>query len=101
MTTTSHSEPLLSVPKFAGRVGVSPYTVRKWIKAGALTAIDINMGGKLPVYRIPEGQLEDILTRASISPDPDREEHPEKSGGSGDGVSGGSPNADGTEPARD
>jgi len=99
MTPTSPSEPLLSVPKFAGRVGVSPYTVRKWIRAGVLTAIDINMGGKLPVYRIPEAQLEDILTRAAIFPEAGSGEHPEAGGATGNGVSGGVPDTDGQKQA--
>jgi|DEB0MinimDraft_3_1074331.scaffolds.fasta_scaffold155114_2 hypothetical protein len=101
MTTTSHSEPLLSVPKFASRVGVSPYTVRKWIKAGAIRAFDINLGGKLPVYRIPEGQLENIIERSSLPTAEGFESDPAASGGTGDGVSGGVPDPDGPVEAGD
>jgi excisionase family DNA binding protein len=63
MTATSPSDPLLSVPKFAERIGVSPYTVRKWIKSGRLSAVNINIGGQLPVYRIAESQIEEIVKR--------------------------------------
>ena len=101
MTSTSPSEPLLSVPKFASRVGVSPYTVRKWIKAGAIRAFDINLGGKLPVYRIPESQLENIIERSTLPTAEGFKTDPEASGGTGDGVSGGVPNPDGEVQSRD
>jgi len=61
MTSPSEPDPLLSVPQFATKIGVSAYTVRKWIKGGKLPAVDINIGGKLPVYRIPESELEEIV----------------------------------------
>ena len=57
-TTTSHSDRLLTVAEFASRIGVSPYTVRKWIKKSQLPAVDLNVGGKLRVYRIPEAQID-------------------------------------------
>jgi len=70
MTVTSPSDPLLSVPKFAERIGVSPYTVRKWIKSGKLEAVNINIGGKLPVYRIAESKLDEIVKRIGCQGEP-------------------------------
>ncbi len=68
-TTTSHSDRLLTVAEFASRIGVSPYTVRKWIKKSQLPAVDLNVGGKLRVYRIPEAQIEAISGRIKITDD--------------------------------
>ena len=87
---TSHSEPMLSVPQFAKRLGVSEYTVRKWIKQSAIRAVNINIGGKLPVYRIEGDQIEAVVNRIKLQKEP----APDNSGG--DGVSGGQPHD--TEP---
>lgn len=87
---TSHSEPMLSVPQFAKRLGVSEYTVRKWIKQSAIRAVNINIGGKLPVYRIEGDQIEAVVNRIKL------QKEPAPDNGGGDGVSGGQPND--TEP---
>jgi len=70
-TTTSRSDGnrLLTVAEVAGRIGVTPYTVRKWIKGGQLSAVDLNAGGKLCVYRVPEDQIEEISRRIQIIDD--------------------------------
>ena len=72
MQTTSHSDRLLTVAEFASQIGVSPYTVRKWIKKNQLEAVDLNVGGKLRVYRIPEAQIEKIGGRIKITDDSEK-----------------------------
>lgn len=86
MTSPSERMKHLSVPEFARAVGVSPYTVRKWVKSLELHAININTGGRLPVYRIPEWEVEATIKRISTKTEP------ETGDSGGYGVSGGSPN---------
>ena len=86
--TSPSDGPMLSVPQFAKRIGVSQYTVRKWIKQSAIRAVNINIGGKLPVYRIGGDQIEAVINRIEL------QEKPSADNSGGDGVLGGSPGND-------
>ncbi len=73
MTTSpsdeNHRVNLLGVSAFAERLGVSSYSVRKWVKSGQVRAIDLNAGGKLRVYRIPETEIDSIKEKIDINND--------------------------------
>ena len=52
-----------TVPEVADRLEVAEATVRQWIKAGALRAIDIGKG-----WRISDTDLSQFLTTRETSP---------------------------------
>jgi len=64
---TSPSDRLLTVAEFAGALGVSSYTVRKWIRQKEVSALNMNLGGKLPVYRIKENEIDRIRGRIEVN----------------------------------
>ena len=69
---TSPSDRLLTVAEFASTLGVSSYTVRKWIRQKEVSAMNMNLGGKLPVYRIKENEIDRIKGRIEVNhPDPE------------------------------
>jgi len=64
---TSPSERLLTVSEVSASLGVSPYTIRKWIRQGQINAFNMNLNGKLPVYRIKEDQIDRIKGKMEIN----------------------------------
>jgi excisionase family DNA binding protein len=59
----TNTEELLSLPEAAERLGVSIYTVRRWIKDGKLRAF---RPGK--EYRVQEADLEEFLAAREVRP---------------------------------
>lgn len=65
----SQDEPMLTVKQVARRINVDEATVRRWIQAGTLRAV--NVGGRLrPEYRIRPSDLDDFISnRETDKPD--------------------------------
>lgn len=60
-------EKLLTVQEVAQHLRVNEATVRRWIKIGALDAIELPHTGKREVYRIRQSTLNSILKYLHIS----------------------------------
>lgn len=57
----SQEEPMLNVKQVARRMNVDEATVRRWIQAGILRAI--NIGRLRPEYRIRPSDLDDFISK--------------------------------------
>ncbi len=55
----SQDEPMLTVKQVARRMSVDEATVRRWIQAGTLRAV--NLGRIRPEYRIRPSDLDDFI----------------------------------------
>jgi excisionase family DNA binding protein len=67
-------ERLYTVNEVAERVRVDPTTVRRWIRHGLITCIDLPHTGSRVGRRIPQSTLDGILTSLPALPS-DKEEH--------------------------
>jgi excisionase family DNA binding protein len=59
---------LLRVPEVAGRLRLSRRTVLGYIRAGALEAINVGQGSRLPAYRVSEAALDRFLADRAVKP---------------------------------
>jgi excisionase family DNA binding protein len=66
---------LLSPPKIAKELKVSPDTVRGWIKSGALAAVNLGVAKKKPRRRVSRDSLNAFLATRAVEgkrPQPQR-----------------------------
>lgn len=59
---------LATVKDVASRYAVSPNKIRKWVKAGALVAIDVATGGGVPRFRFTQEALDKFEASRSTRP---------------------------------
>ena len=73
--STGTEPEMLSPPEVAQRYGVSPDTVRRWIAAGQLPAVNVGQGQRRPRYRVSaEGLKEfDAKRPARVAPEAPRQ----------------------------
>ena len=65
--------PFLTPPAIAAQLGVTPETVRGWIVAGQLRAVNLaSRGCRRPRYRIAPEWLDDFLASRTVTPPPKR-----------------------------
>jgi hypothetical protein len=68
-TATKSTDPVLSVPMIAKRYRVKEDTVRAWIKANLLPAVDVsNPASQRPLWRVSEADLIEFRKRRSPQP---------------------------------
>jgi excisionase family DNA binding protein len=59
---------LLRIPEVAARLRLSRRTVLDKIRAGALEAINVGQGSRLPAYRVSEAALDRFLAERTVKP---------------------------------
>ena len=52
-----------TVREFARALGISPATVREWIKAGKVNALEVSSGSGRKSYRIHRSEVEEVFRR--------------------------------------
>ena len=68
MTESDTIDRLLTVPDVAGRLGLNPETVRRWLRSGRITGV--RLGGDKAGWRITERDLTKfILEQQGIKED--------------------------------
>lgn len=66
LRATGASAPVAEPERVAGRLAVSPQTVRRWIRQGDLRALKLG-GRRNATVRVPEDALDDLTATSDVS----------------------------------
>ena len=64
LSPRAKAKPFYTVTELAEQFGRSPYTIRRWIRAGKIDAVKLNSGGPRDQYLIAHDDVAELIAQA-------------------------------------